>query len=773
MIDPQKPDFDNTPASPNRADFFYHPVDDHARPALSIITPFFNTGGIFHETAKSVLDQSLQQWEWLIINDGSTEPHALELLDCYRKKDPRIRVIDHPANLGLSSARNTGFHQAQTAYCLLLDSDDLLEPTAAEKWFWFLETHPEYAYAHSYSVCFGANQYLWQSGFVDEEANLERNRISLIVLARKAVHQKIGGFDENMRAGLEDWEFWVRSAAQGFWGATIPEYLVWVRTRSSHTDRWDNLHEDRLRAFRQELHEKYPQLWAGRFPKIRPVIDLDLECLKEDLPVENQLEKKSPRLLIVAPWMVVGGAERFNLDLMGQLVQRGWEITLAVTARSEHPWQSRFEEITPDVFPMPRFLEWEDYPRFLRYLILSRQIDAVLIASSQEGYRLLPYLRFHFPSLPIIDYLHFVTPDWMDGGFPRLSIIFQAMLDFSIVASNSLRNWMVKEGIAENRLRVCTINIDTEYWRPDPETRQKLRAQFGIQEDQALILYIARLEPQKRPDILAETVFRLSQQSLPFRALIIGGGALAPWLEEFIQTHDLQNQVHCLGILSSSEVRDWMAAGDIVFLPSENEGISATLYEAMACGLALVGSDVGGQSELVTPECGVLVPSAEESQVVEAYARSLTDLIRNPELRKKMGQAGRKRVVENFQLDKLGDSLAVILDEARSTSKYRSADLAVSDLVFLLTQQATQSMRARDEVRKAQIRIDQLHEEYIDLELTNKLKYNPPMPAAPARTYFYFTLRQLFYPLYAFLTRISKRSGWLNKLKNWFKRLFV
>ena len=94
-----------------------------------------------------MLAQSLQQQEWLIVNDGSTVPEALEVLDHYRSLDPRIRVIDLPRNMGTSAAKNWAIREARTDLIVLLDSDDMLEPTAAEKWFWFLETHPEQSFA--------------------------------------------------------------------------------------------------------------------------------------------------------------------------------------------------------------------------------------------------------------------------------------------------------------------------------------------------------------------------------------------------------------------------------------------------------------------------------------------------------------------------------------------------------------------------------------------------------------------------------------------------
>ena len=107
MIDPLRPDYANTPASPMRPDFGYRPENPAVAPYVSIVTPFYNTGPVFYETARSVLRQSFQQWEWLIVNDGSTDAEALSILEEFRQVDPRIRVIDHEVNRGLSAARNT------------------------------------------------------------------------------------------------------------------------------------------------------------------------------------------------------------------------------------------------------------------------------------------------------------------------------------------------------------------------------------------------------------------------------------------------------------------------------------------------------------------------------------------------------------------------------------------------------------------------------------------------------------------------------------------
>ena len=112
---------------------------------------------------------------------------SLAMLDGYRTRDVRIRVIDHPENSGLSAARNTGWRAARSEYIVLLDSDDLLEPTAVEKWFWHLATFPEHAFVKGFGVGFGAQEYLWQRGFHENEAFLEENIVDATSMVRRSV----------------------------------------------------------------------------------------------------------------------------------------------------------------------------------------------------------------------------------------------------------------------------------------------------------------------------------------------------------------------------------------------------------------------------------------------------------------------------------------------------------------------------------------------------------------------------------------------------------
>jgi glycosyltransferase involved in cell wall biosynthesis len=692
MIDPQKPDFSKTPVSPKRPCFGYTPINSSQHPYVTIVTPFYNTGSVFHETARSVLAQSFQQWEWLIVNDASNAPDALAVLDAYRSSDQRIRIIDLPANSGPAAARNVGFRDARTAFVAQVDSDDLLEPTAIEKWLWLLESYPEYSFVKGYSVGFGAQEYLWPKGFPTERILLQENQIDLNCLIRKSVHQAVGGYDESIRTGLEDWDFWLHCASAGYWGATITEYLNWYRRRPDHDQRWATWDQgQREKQFRAQLQQRYPNLWREGIPNIQPRPHQSYDPVPDELPFQNRLARARPRLLLIVPWLALGGADKFNLDVVRELVERhGYEVTIAATLDGHHTWQPLFADVTPDVFILNSFLRLVDYPRFLKYLIQSRQITTVLISSSELGYLLLPYLRAACPAAVMIDYLHMEVDEWKNGGYPRASLNQASQLDLTIVSSAHLKQWMVERGADTARIDICTTNIDPDYWSPERFDRAALRTQLGIAIDLPVILFSGRITAQKQPLLLGNVMRQLKQRGMQFVTLVAGDGEDRPALEVFLRRHNL-TEVRLLGSIGLERVRELLALSDIFFLPSQHEGISLAMYEAMAMGVVPVGADVGGQQELVTPECGVLVRrSADEAT---DYVAALEHLLRDPTRRAAMGLAARKRIHECFRLDHMGQQMIDLIGRARALSEQAPQHVVPRNLGLAIATQAIEQTR--------------------------------------------------------------------------------
>lgn len=669
MIDPDQPDFSNTPVSNTRPDFGYRLADPNVPATVSVVTPFFNPGPVFEETAASILGQSMQQFEWIIVDDGTSDPTSLALLDDLQASDPRIRVITHPTTLGVSQARNSGFEMATTDFVFQLDSDDLIEPTTLEKLYWCLTSYPQLSFAKGFTVGFGAESYFWRNGFHSGSAFLQQNMADVMTMIRRSVHAAVGGYDPGNLLGLEDWEFWIRCAANGYWGDTVPEYLGWYRRRASHGDRWPNWDGgDRETGFLVEMQARYPDLWAGGFPTVGRDQPGEMEPIFELDSMPNRLVKDKPRIMLIVPWLTLGGADKFNLDCITELTRRGWQATVVTTVDGDHGWEPTFGLHTPDIFALHRFCRPSAAPGFIRYLIESRQPDVVMISNSELGYRLLPYLRSRCPEPIYLDFCHMEQPEWKNGGYPAMSALFSEQLDLTLAASDHLKAWIGKRDESSARIETCYLGVDPHLWQPDPEVRTVVRNELEIEEETPVILFAARLMPQKQPQVLAEVMKRLNDAGHDFVAVVAGDGPDRAWLETFVDQHDLRERVRMVGAVPSDRVRCLLQAADIFFLPSTWEGIALSLYEAMACGVAVVGAEVGGQAELVTPDTGTLLERSDPEEEIKAYTQVLANLLDDGHLRTEMGMAARQRVVDHFSLDHLGERLVDLIGRARELS---------------------------------------------------------------------------------------------------------
>ena len=232
MIDSRNPDYRNTPASDRRPHYAYVAAKEEWAPLVSIITPYFNTGAVFRETLCAVQRMSLPYWEWLIVDDASDSAASLKQLREAATREPRIRVLRQP-NGGPAVARNHAVCEARGRYLLILDSDDLVEPTFVEKAIWFLETQPaEFAAVNAHNVTFGAKNLLWPYGFGRGVENVRENYCTIQSVVRRDAYLAVGGFDERVSYEHADWDFWLSLADAGLWGYTLPEYLTWYRTQA-------------------------------------------------------------------------------------------------------------------------------------------------------------------------------------------------------------------------------------------------------------------------------------------------------------------------------------------------------------------------------------------------------------------------------------------------------------------------------------------------------------------------------------------------------------
>jgi glycosyltransferase involved in cell wall biosynthesis len=202
----------------------HHEQRPGAAPAVSLVVPCYNGGRFIPQLLESLARQTFRDFEIIIVDDGSTEVATKATLDAL---DPSIRLIRQP-NKGLSAARNAGIAAASADLVMPLDCDDMLKPPFLAEAVPLMRAAPaDVAVVLCHKHLAGA-----ASGLLERHFNrfdlLFANPIPSGVLLRKAAWQSIGGYDETMRDGYEDWEFYLRLMLRGYRGITIPKpYLVY------------------------------------------------------------------------------------------------------------------------------------------------------------------------------------------------------------------------------------------------------------------------------------------------------------------------------------------------------------------------------------------------------------------------------------------------------------------------------------------------------------------------------------------------------------------
>ncbi len=238
-------------------------------------------------------------------------------------------------------------------------------------------------------------------------------------------------------------------------------------------------------------------------------------------------------------------------------------------------------------------------------------------------------------------------PEGLNSRQKRIRRILAPFVDRFVTVSRDLRQWLV-EAVGVQPGKVVTICNGVDTTRFTDDGREAGRRKLGLPADSVVIGTVGRLDPVKNHIALLEAFSRLRDGSTSLALVIIGEGPCRSALQAEIRRLDLTNQVHLLG--ERSDVPVLLKGFDIFVLPSIAEGMSNTILEAMATGLPVVATRVGGNPELVEDwVTGRLVPERDPIAISEALSDYLTDPVR----RALDGKASRQRAIEHFSLERM------------------------------------------------------------------------------------------------------------------------
>ncbi len=221
--------------------------------------------------------------------------------------------------------------------------------------------------------------------------------------------------------------------------------------------------------------------------------------------------------------------------------------------------------------------------------------------------------------------------------------------DRLIGVSEATVNDLVRLGVApRSKFEVLPLGLDlAPLTELDERLRAESREELAIGAEQILLVFVGRVVPIKRLDLLLAALARARESDPRLCLALAGDGEERPRLERRAAELGIAVEVRFLGY--RRELRPLFAAADAAVISSDNEGTPVSLIEAAAAGLPAVATDVGGVREVVGEETGIVVPPGDEA----ALAGALLRLAGDAQLRQRCGKAARRRALERYGAERL------------------------------------------------------------------------------------------------------------------------
>lgn len=325
------------------------------QPRVTVLIPCYNLGAYLNDAVESVLAQTYQDFEILIVDDGSTDPETVRLLDRYVR--PKTTVYRTP-NRKLAAARNFLIERARGEYLCALDADDKLHPEYLEKTAAVLEEDPSLGFVSTRLQMFGADTRVWPDDTrCDLQTLLCDDTVHTAALVRRSAVLAVGGYDERMpHQGDEDWDLWISLVEAGHPGIILGDILFFYRRRPGsmcdectrgqvHIDLIEYLvrkHAASYRTYRQDV-VRFKDRAMGELETLNAALELELstslvptvERRREELAMlKRRLEE--PRR----------GTPRHESPQQVQRLEAALHEQRAALASSEAAYRSAAAEVT-------------------------------------------------------------------------------------------------------------------------------------------------------------------------------------------------------------------------------------------------------------------------------------------------------------------------------------------------------------------------------------------------------------------------------------------
>ena len=360
----------------------------------------------------------------------------------------------------------------------------------------------------------------------------------------------------------------------------------------------------------------------------------------------NGAGKRAINVLQIIGNAIVGGMESYVSNLISQLPATRFRLTCLCPYESAFTVSLRRMGCKVFIAPLRDDVPWRSVEMAVE-LIRNRHID--LIHAHLPNAHTLAGIVGRLTNTPAVATVHSVNLSAQEVSVSRLTGTHLVAVCQEAYAH------ALATGVPPERLTLISNGVDLERFRPD-RSGESFRQAIGVPADAPLVGFVGRLAWEKGPDKFVQMAERVRQHRPDVHFAIVGEGPLEGELVDMVRRKNLGDCIHMAGLWRNTW--DIYPAFDVFAQTSRSEAMPLAILEAMACGRPVVAIAVGGVAELVEAgTSGLLLSPGDWPGVAspfpgdwEGAASALLEILGHPERLKRMGEAGRRRVEESFDL---------------------------------------------------------------------------------------------------------------------------
>jgi glycosyltransferase involved in cell wall biosynthesis len=577
------------------------------RPTISVVTVLCNRMDSFSEKLSRLWKQTVGDFEVIVMDHGSHDHAFATFLDSLCA-DQRVRMI-YRCPAGAASPGSDVLNAVRSDYICFIDEINSFETAAFETLSLLAALHPERQVIQS-------NE--------SESQSLELLLKAPHLIRRDKCIESWNQIEKLTQRpnGCEHQDKDAASTADSEPTLTSPECQLPITQEFSFLFRdHSGLH----------VEKKYPARMPSPF---QPRYWRD-----------NRIQ-----ILYCIPFCTVGGAEKVDLDILSALPMDRFRVTLVRMQSNEELWLPKFRGVVDEVISIPYFSASPSQVAVLvQYLCVSRCIDLIFNRNTYQGYDLAEKVHQITSTVAAADLTHTHNDgdDWIGS-----SAQFHERLDARFVVSSELKQHAYRaHGLPSDDFTVIHNGIDITRalsWEQLDALSLSTRTRLGIPKAAPVIGFVGRMAAEKDLARWIEVACQIAGASPAVHFVVAGDGNSRSNVEVLIKKSPYENRFHLTGYVEN--VDEVYAVMSVLLLTSRYEGLPIVFLEAMLQGVPVVSTRVGGVSECVTEDVGILVDSgASASSIADEVLELLNRIEEDPDIRSRC----RARIQESFSLERM------------------------------------------------------------------------------------------------------------------------